>query len=94
MQVTTDTEQFILRATEIGQVMAHQCVRLPTMVLLLGVPKQAAMDDLLVALAKCSEFSHIKLRRGEKKVRVSGCSHCLQNGIAYLAVASVFSIRC
>lgn len=49
--------------------MSHHFILLPTMMLILNVPRQAAMDDLLLVLAKSSELSNIKLRRAEKKVR-------------------------
>jgi hypothetical protein len=67
LQIFIDDDQS-LRPSELGILMSHHFILLPTMISMLNVPQQAAMDDLLQVLSKSSELSHIKLRRGEKKV--------------------------
>lgn len=57
-----------LTATEPGRLMAHFYIRLKTMIAIIQVPGHASISDLLMVIAKSSECSHIKLRRGEKKV--------------------------
>ena len=47
--------------------MAHHYIRLKTMVAIMQVPQHASIPDLLMVIAKSTECSHIKLRRGEKK---------------------------
>lgn len=68
LQVLLDHGDESLRPSQLGILMSHHFILMPTMINMLNVPPQAAMDDLLLVLAKSSELSNIKLRRGEKKV--------------------------
>lgn len=71
--VDTDEDGFTLRPTEAGRLMAHHCVCLQTMALVLACPPHSDMRELLRVVAKAEELSSIRLRKTEKKV--SGHDH-------------------
>ncbi|KAI8467024.1 MAG: hypothetical protein J3K34DRAFT_47254 [Monoraphidium minutum] len=67
--MATDEEGFELRPTNAGRLMARHYVRLPTMVVLVKLPRQqSSMAALISALARADEFKNIILRRSEKKL--------------------------
>lgn len=68
LQVELDQDAFGIASTEPGRLMAHHYIRLKSMVALMHAPSHAAIPDLLMIIASSQECSHIKLRRGEKKL--------------------------
>ena len=68
LQVTLDQDAFGIEPTEPGRLMAHNYIRLRSMIAIMQVPSHASIPDLLMVIASSSECSHIKLRRGEKRL--------------------------
>ena len=47
--------------------MAHHYIRLKTMAAIVELPSHASMPDLILLIARSTECSGIKIKRGEKK---------------------------
>ncbi|KAF2754879.1 hypothetical protein EJ05DRAFT_533103 [Pseudovirgaria hyperparasitica] len=56
------------RPTEYGNAMARYYVRFDTMLLFLGLPRQAKVSEILSALAQAAEYRDIRFRIPEKSV--------------------------
>ncbi|PVI05142.1 P-loop containing nucleoside triphosphate hydrolase protein [Periconia macrospinosa] len=62
----TGEEDF--RSTEFGQAMARYYVHFKTMLVFMGLPRKAAISEILSAVAQASEFEAIRFRQGEKSL--------------------------
>ena len=62
-QALSDEDGITLRPAEPGRLMAHHCISLNTMLLIVQTPGSAGMVQLLRVLAQASEFENLRLRR-------------------------------
>ncbi|KAK9806413.1 hypothetical protein WJX73_003409 [Symbiochloris irregularis] len=65
--VEMDDQAFSFTSTEPGRLMAHHYIRLKTMIAITALDSHASMPDLLMLIARSTECSSIKIKRGEKK---------------------------
>ncbi|CAI6326018.1 unnamed protein product [Periconia digitata] len=63
-QLMVGEENF--HSTEFGQAMARYYVHFKSMVIFMGLPRKAAISEILSAIAQASEFEEIRFRQGEK----------------------------
>ncbi|XP_070567213.1 probable ATP-dependent DNA helicase HFM1 [Ptychodera flava] len=65
--VKTEEDKSKLQPTELGKLMARYCIAYDTMKLFKTIDGQSSLNELIVLLSKCKEFSDVQLRVNEKR---------------------------